>query len=669
MPRIRNVQRNTSKVVSPIRRDYRARQMNMNKNDDIDEETINNEVSQEESDTFNSADNSYGDNTYNQDANTQNLDTSQVPDNSSNKIIKGPINVDITSGVRRLLKNPGVLVTMLAGVFLIAIVILIASLFQGVYQSFGIIEFFENLVSGEDDYRKEYEEYWGEICGGECDTETEDMLEAQEDFYNKLKDQGLNAHQEHMVVTTAFYGYDSDQFKGDYSEDAQTLSEADEDSEVDFEKEAGMVKKLSGAAKKGDSQFYSWLKKKDYLTKKPVYGYFLEKHNNNEDAAKDDMIDEIKQIIGEYEDKPVNAQPLKRCGGGSYWWPIGSSETTEENGVLFAAGDPSRAVINSYYGWRIHPISKEKKPHLGDDIDGSENSTYVIASMGGTVNQVIDGCVNGVTGCGGGWGNQVVITDTNGNQQRYGHLYNGSIIVSEGDVVEQGQVLAKVGTTGSSTGPHLHFEMIINGSQVPPGRYYKDENFNLVENENYFIDPENPRPGGGGTCGGSVVGDSNMQTVCLSLLNAGYTEVGVAAALINLTNESHYDTYCINSIGAAGLAQWYKDRFITLKDTYGENWVTIENQVEYFISELDKDLMPGSKSILMNGTDVGSTAESFCNRFEVPGAYYCSLRNNSTLANRYYNFVHNGCNGNVVRLGPDTVDCVLGVGEFQEDLQ
>ena len=84
MPRIRNVQRNSTKIVSPIRRDYRARQMNMN-NNDVNEDTINNKVSQEESDTFNSADNLYGDNTYNQDSgNEQESGGAQETNSSSN---------------------------------------------------------------------------------------------------------------------------------------------------------------------------------------------------------------------------------------------------------------------------------------------------------------------------------------------------------------------------------------------------------------------------------------------------------------------------------------------------------------------------------------------------------------------------------------------------------
>lgn len=352
---------------------------------------------------------------------------------------------------------------------------------------------------------------------------------------------------------------------------------------------------------------------------------------------------------------------LSRCASGDYWLPIGSKETTTEGGKTFAAGNPVSVRISSHAFAR--DSAHQDHDHGGTDFansSGTIGEDYIIASVDGKVTSANDSCAStGGLGnsCGGGFGNFVYIQDAKGYVEIYGHMAKGSVAVKEGETVKQGQVLGKIGSSGSSTGPHLHFEM-------------HDSSGNKVDPEDY-VSIENPRPSGSGnsSCLGTVSGDSNMQTVCLSLKNAGYPDAGVAAALINFTHEAHYDTACINSIGAAGIAQWYQGRYDALVNQYGEKWVLIENQVDYYLSELDNEVKPGSKNILMNASNVGSTAESFCNKFEVPGAAECAKRNSSSTSTKYLDFVKNGCQGNVVRMGPDTVDCIKRHGEFSEDLQ
>ena len=87
------------------------------------------------------------------------------------------------------------------------------------------------------------------------------------------------------------------------------------------------------------------------------------------------------------------------------------------------------------------------------------------------VSTLVNGCAEGNSGGGGGFGNHIVITHPNGIDTLYAHL--SSIHVSEGQRVSRGQVIGAVGNTGRSTGPHLHFEVRKNGQRVNPTPYLR----------------------------------------------------------------------------------------------------------------------------------------------------------------------------------------------------
>lgn len=109
-------------------------------------------------------------------------------------------------------------------------------------------------------------------------------------------------------------------------------------------------------------------------------------------------------------------------------------------------------VINQYYGWQ----------HTGVDIDGDyTDPMYAIA----------DGVVTTAGWNSGGYGLMVLIDHGNGTISRYGHA--SKLFVKAGDQVKQGEVIAMVGTTGRSTGTHLHFELYINNKRVNPLAYVK----------------------------------------------------------------------------------------------------------------------------------------------------------------------------------------------------
>lgn len=121
---------------------------------------------------------------------------------------------------------------------------------------------------------------------------------------------------------------------------------------------------------------------------------------------------------------------------------------------------PASHKITSSFGVRIHPISGVRKMHNGIDI-GAPQGTTVLAAADGTV--VYAAAM-------GSAGNAIILQHENGMQTRYYHLFR--IHVKSGQEVEAGQAIAEVGTTGSSTGPHLHFEVRTSGNPVDPMDFF-----------------------------------------------------------------------------------------------------------------------------------------------------------------------------------------------------
>ena len=127
-------------------------------------------------------------------------------------------------------------------------------------------------------------------------------------------------------------------------------------------------------------------------------------------------------------------------------------------GFLWPA--PSCHSVSSPYGWRSSGW------HNGIDLvkyGGGALGTPVIAAKSGRVEVV--------QRSNSGYGNMVLINHGDGYKTRYAHMVKGSMTVSVGDYVEAGQTIGKVGSTGNSTGPHLHFEVIVNGETQNPKNY------------------------------------------------------------------------------------------------------------------------------------------------------------------------------------------------------
>ncbi|EGL83776.1 Peptidase M23 [Caldalkalibacillus thermarum TA2.A1] len=166
-------------------------------------------------------------------------------------------------------------------------------------------------------------------------------------------------------------------------------------------------------------------------------------------------------------------QALYRYSGGSYAYAdrvLSLAETMTVGGGSgrLAWPVPGHSRITSPLGPRVHPITGQRSFHNGVDI-GAPRHVPVVAAEGGRVVTVVSHCREGNQSCGGGYGNYVVIDHGSGVRTVYAHLWSAS--VREGDDVLRGQIIGTVGSTGRSTGPHLHFEVRNNGSPVDPMPY------------------------------------------------------------------------------------------------------------------------------------------------------------------------------------------------------
>lgn len=183
--------------------------------------------------------------------------------------------------------------------------------------------------------------------------------------------------------------------------------------------------------------------KKSDLNGKMAYRDKLIKEINS-DVSK--LEKELKKI--EAEEASVRAQLANLSGkavpysGGKMTWPA-----------------PSCHWITSEYGWRLHPVLKYEKLHTGIDI-GAGYGAKIVAAKSGTV---VTSTYNGA------YGNYVTINHGGGIATLYAHM--SSAAVSAGAWVAEGEVIGYVGSTGYSTGPHLHFEVIVNGATTDPMGY------------------------------------------------------------------------------------------------------------------------------------------------------------------------------------------------------
>ena len=152
---------------------------------------------------------------------------------------------------------------------------------------------------------------------------------------------------------------------------------------------------------------------------------------------------EEEKIAKEIAAAAKEASNKKQYVGGSFLWPL-----------------PGYTRISSYFGMRTHPITGKYKLHTGIDLPAPKGTAILSANYGTVIRAEYNTA----------YGNYVMVDHGGNKKTLYAHMSKMS--VKKGDEVSKGQKLGEVGTTGYSTGNHLHFEIIINGSQVNPLNYF-----------------------------------------------------------------------------------------------------------------------------------------------------------------------------------------------------
>lgn len=156
----------------------------------------------------------------------------------------------------------------------------------------------------------------------------------------------------------------------------------------------------------------------------------------------DELVAEAKALESKLKEMvDANTQYV----GGVFLWPV-----------------PSSHYITSYAGYRVHPVYKVWKYHSGMDIAASYGADIICMGDGKVI-------LSQASPWYGGYGQCIMIDHGGGVVSLYGHC--SQLLVSTGQTVKQGQVIAKVGSTGTSTGNHLHVEVRENGTIVDPLNY------------------------------------------------------------------------------------------------------------------------------------------------------------------------------------------------------
>ncbi|MDH5472023.1 MAG: M23 family metallopeptidase [Gammaproteobacteria bacterium] len=166
-----------------------------------------------------------------------------------------------------------------------------------------------------------------------------------------------------------------------------------------------------------------------------------------------DFGSEIDSVITELEDREQQLSVLETI--------LMSSYMKEE---VFPEGRPiNRGWISSYYGMRTNPFTGKLQFHKGMDF-AAKIGSKVLAVAGGVITW---------SGERYGYGNLVEVNHGNGYVTRYGH--NKENLVEVGDTIKKGQEIARMGSTGRSTGPHVHFEVLKDGRQINPERFVQSK--------------------------------------------------------------------------------------------------------------------------------------------------------------------------------------------------
>lgn len=264
---------------------------------------------------------------------------------------------------------------------------------------------------------------------------------------------------------------------------------------------------------------------------------------------------------------PDTGEETEQPSTGNFIWPV-----------------PSVHKISSPFGPRKAPAPGASTFHKGIDIPGGGVSgKSVVASDSGKV-------VIAKIGYNGGRGNYIVIDHGNKKGTLYQHLQSFSVKV--GQSVNQGQEIAKMGSTGVSTGPHLHFEIHecfsdTKGTPVNPQKYVspnsKSKSLSISSASSVATSTSNSY-----TLNTTNSVAKSIFNFCIAKGCTPQVACGIVANA-DVETGGTFSTKLVNSIGASGLLQWRKERLISLKrkaSKKGVSWTNLNLQLEHMWDEL-----------------------------------------------------------------------------------
>ncbi|WP_342534787.1 phage tail tip lysozyme [Lysinibacillus sp. FSL K6-0057] len=293
-----------------------------------------------------------------------------------------------------------------------------------------------------------------------------------------------------------------------------------------------------------------------------------------------------------------------------------ASGKIQQTGNISTSSSPSsnqnlsgwNGTISSGYGQRGSEF------HRGIDI-AMAKGTRLDANIGGKVVASGDAKKNGMSST---YGNVVVIQDTNGMKHIYAHL--DKAIAKLGDTITAGMQIGTIGSTGTSTGNHLHYEINKNGNPIDPS--------------NYLNDARN------GRVSASYPSSSSQQAVVWNYFkNKGLNDKAIAGIMGNIQQESGFNSSAVNkSSGASGIFQWLGGRKNGLQDyakSVGKSWSDLQVQLDYAWKELQGSEKKSLASLQRNDLSASQHASEFDRLFERSGGSAVGKRQD--YANQYFN--------------------------------
>ena len=172
-------------------------------------------------------------------------------------------------------------------------------------------------------------------------------------------------------------------------------------------------------------------------------------------AIYDKLSKDVKTFEQAYNAAEQQEEALKRQAAAAL-----KGSTVKYSGEKFAWPVNGYYSITSPYGNRMHPTLKVNKFHTGTDISAPSGASVTAMNSGLVI----------MAGYNSAYGNYIIIDHGGGYSTLYGHA--SALCVSKGQTVTRGQLIMKVGSTGFSTGPHLHFEVLLNGTTTNPMSYF-----------------------------------------------------------------------------------------------------------------------------------------------------------------------------------------------------